>query len=165
MSGEWPEEDLSLGSDGEEEPRTPLWSYASRFRAHFLGLYLLFVIPSLIVVAMVQVRNHDGILDIWFATIVPGAAAMALSGMLAYSTIEAWRGTLVLAESIRDDMRRKRRKQREQETAKVRAEGQAEGRAEAHGAWEGWNRRRIEAEARGEIFSEPPPSLNGEKPH
>ena len=35
---------------------------------------------------------------------------------------------------------------------------QREARAEANAAWEGWNRRRMEAEARGEPFTEPPPS-------
>ena len=37
------------------------------------------------------------------------------------------------------------------------AEGQAEGRAEAHSIWREWNRRRREAEARGEAFDEPEP--------
>ena len=37
----------------------------------------------------------------------------------------------------------------------------AEGRAEAYAEWTEWNRRREEAERRGERFDEPPPSLNG----
>ena len=39
----------------------------------------------------------------------------------------------------------------------LRAEGRAEGRAEAHSVWREWNRRRREAEARGEAFDEPEP--------
>ena len=39
-------------------------------------------------------------------------------------------------------------------------EGQREGRALTHKAWEEWNRRRLEAERKGEEeFTEPPPSL------
>ena len=38
-----------------------------------------------------------------------------------------------------------------------RAEGRVEGRAEAHSIWREWNRRRREAEARGEAFDEPEP--------
>ena len=38
-----------------------------------------------------------------------------------------------------------------------RAEGRIEGRAEAHSIWREWNRRRREAEARGEAFDEPEP--------
>ena len=37
----------------------------------------------------------------------------------------------------------------------------AEGREEAYAEWSDWNRRRAEAERRGERFDEPPPSLNG----
>ena len=48
--------------------------------------------------------------------------------------------------------------------AKGRAEILAEGRAEAvreiYAAWTEWNRRREEAEKRGERFDEPPPDLN-----
>ena len=39
----------------------------------------------------------------------------------------------------------------------LRAEGRVEGRAEAHSIWREWNRRRREAEARGEAFDEPEP--------
>ena len=42
-----------------------------------------------------------------------------------------------------------------------RAEGHAEGMGEAYAKWSDWNRRREEAERRGERFDEPPPSLNG----
>ena len=44
---------------------------------------------------------------------------------------------------------------------KERAEAGAEARAEAYAEWTEWNRRRVEAEKRGERFDEPPPSLNG----
>ena len=39
--------------------------------------------------------------------------------------------------------------------------GRAEGAAENQRKWEEWNGRREAAAARGEPFSEPPPSLNG----
>ena len=42
-----------------------------------------------------------------------------------------------------------------------RAEGRGEGRAEAYAEWTEWNRRRVDAEKRGERFDEPPPSING----
>ena len=52
------------------------------------------------------------------------------------------------------------------DVAKIRAEGVEEGRAEgveegiatAHRQWQAWNTRRMEAEAKGEPFSEPPPT-------
>lgn len=49
--------------------------------------------------------------------------------------------------------------------AEGRAEGRAEGEEVAHSLYppeiREWNRRRLEAEARGEDFNEPPPSVNG----
>ena len=45
--------------------------------------------------------------------------------------------------------------------AEGRVEGRGEGRAEAYAEWTEWNRRRVDAEKRGERFDEPPPSLNG----
>ena len=36
-------------------------------------------------------------------------------------------------------------------------EGRREGRQETQQRWEEWNRRRLDAEARGERFEEPPP--------
>ena len=38
-----------------------------------------------------------------------------------------------------------------------RAEGRVEGRVEERAAWREWNRRRIDAEAQGLPFNEPPP--------
>ena len=69
-----------------------------------------------------------------------------------------------------------RRKKLEKATAEARAEGLAEGHTKGHAeglargreevhevysAWTAWNRRREDAERRGERFDEPPPSLNG----
>ena len=39
----------------------------------------------------------------------------------------------------------------------AKAEGKAEGVAERDRQWAAWNNRRIEAEAKGEPFHEPPP--------
>ena len=48
------------------------------------------------------------------------------------------------------------------------ARGRAEGRAERQAEWEAWNRRRIDAEAQGLSFNEPPPGgqpNNGQNGH
>lgn len=50
-----------------------------------------------------------------------------------------------------------RRKLRAEALDQARAEGAAEGMAAERVRWQAWNRRRMEAEARGEIFDEPPP--------
>ena len=51
---------------------------------------------------------------------------------------------------------------------KHRDEGRVEGRAEERAAWREWNRRRIDAEAQGLPFNEPPPGglpNNGQNGH
>ncbi len=45
----------------------------------------------------------------------------------------------------------------EQKLRKARKEGLEQGREEVR-LWEAWNRRRLEAEVRGETFAEPPPT-------
>ena len=49
-----------------------------------------------------------------------------------------------------------KRIEREREAAK--AEGIAEGKVEERELWLAWNNRRLEAEAKGEEFNEPPPT-------
>ena len=42
--------------------------------------------------------------------------------------------------------------------ARGEARGEAEGEARANKKWEAWNRRRLQAEANGQAFTESPPS-------
>ena len=50
-----------------------------------------------------------------------------------------------------------------QSLAKAKEQGIEQGRTEAYQAIAAWNRRRLEAEAKGIPFSEPPPSQNGDQ--
>ena len=43
---------------------------------------------------------------------------------------------------------------------RIRRKARAEGREQIQALWLDWNRRRLEAEERGEAFHEPPPALN-----
>ena len=62
-----------------------------------------------------------------------------------------------------DKIERQRERLREEGREEGRVEGREEGRAEGREALaseiEGWNRRRLEAERRGEPFDEPPPGV------
>ena len=51
--------------------------------------------------------------------------------------------------------------ERRKRIEKAMSEARVEARAEAYAEWTEWNRRREDAEKRGERFDEPPPSLNG----
>lgn len=52
---------------------------------------------------------------------------------------------------------RRLRKARQEGREEGRAEGVKEGEARANRRWAEWNQRRKEAEAKGEVFTEPPP--------
>ena len=53
------------------------------------------------------------------------------------------------------------RRKREEGIEEGIERGREEGRGEANAVWEAWNLRRLEAEAAGRPFNEPPPTQNG----
>ena len=61
---------------------------------------------------------------------------------------------MIMARATRDYLYGKIERQRE----RLREEGREEGREALAAELEAWNRRRLEAERRGEPFDEPPPS-------
>lgn len=61
---------------------------------------------------------------------------------------------MVLAQGIADRLKERREKFK----AELRSEGRVEGKAELAAKVNDWNNRRLEAEARGEGFDEPPPT-------
>lgn len=62
----------------------------------------------------------------------------------------------IMFQRIRDTLKRERAL-KAQVSAEARAEGKAEGKAEVYREVAEWNQRRMEAETRGEKFTEPPP--------
>ncbi len=83
--------------------------------------------------------------------------------------VELGRSIMVLAQGMAERLKQRKEKFRAELIAQGKAEGIAEGiaRGEAEGETRGraalaaeiadWNRRRLEAEERGEKFDEPPP--------
>ena len=73
---------------------------------------------------------------------------------------------MVLAHGIKNWFEERRKKRLEKAMAEGRAEGEAkghakgrsEGREQNQQLWVAWNARRLEAEARGVEFTEPPPN-------
>lgn len=96
------------------------------------------------------------------------AIAHAAALGLALTVAEITGGTMVIADWLREKYVTPLKKQREAERERQRAEGRVEGRAEGrvegraevNHTWREWNRRRREAEARGEDFNEPEPYSN-----
>lgn len=93
--------------------------------------------------------------------------AMVIAADLQRWLDERWERRQAEARKRQAQARRQRVRARAQARARARAEGRAEGHAEGHAegrrealaAVQEWNERRLAAEARGEPFNEPPPSI------
>ena len=79
------------------------------------------------------------------------AIAHAAAFGLALTTAEITGGTMVIADWLRAKY-----------VTPLIERRRAEGRAEVNRVWREWNRRRVEAEARGEPFNEPEPYGDGD---
>lgn len=66
----------------------------------------------------------------------------------------------ILREKTDKWIAKSRREDLEKAFAKGYAEGLAEARAEIQKPWQAWNARRLEHQAAGKPFHEPPPSLD-----
>ena len=94
----------------------------------------------------------DQVIWIWGAT--APLAAVSVPGAVVLTEIARW--IMVLAAWLENRLERSREEYR----AKISEAARVETRAETDREWEGWVERREEAVARGEPFSEPPPSVS-----
>ena len=85
-------------------------------------------------------------------SIVTDQIVRAAGASLIVSYILADGGDMVISAILRE---RNRQKDLEE-----RRRARDEGRSEVQTLWEAWNQRRLEAEERGEAFTEPPPSTS-----
>ena len=83
-----------------------------------------------------------------FMNVIDGSGPIIV--FVTFSTLMIQDGGPVLAERY---LRRRH--------AEGREEGREEGKAEERRLWSEWNNRRMEAEAEGRPFDEPPPDVNG----
>ena len=113
--------------------------------------------------AEVSSRRHADILDTSLA--VGSNAADSVPLIIVYSILGVMVGNFILgggimimARATRDYLYDKIERQREKLREEGREMGLEEGREALAAEVEAWNRRRLEAERRGEPFDEPPPS-------
>ena len=113
----------------------------------FLLLFLLFFSLTLGLVVWYEVVHETGD-DGWDTTIAIGMGmsyCVVISTAMSYLVVE---GVNMLAEQF---------KQKRFEEGFTK--GETKGHTDRQKEWEEWNERRMEAEARGEAFNEPPPTL------
>ena len=121
-----------------------------RVRPHFWAFSACFVV-TLIFYGYVHVVDADN--PSWRSapTSIMGDTTRAAAFWVVSSPIVVEGVAMVFAALYREKKRREARQE-------GREEGREEGRAETNAAWDEWNQRRIQAEATGEPFAEPPPS-------
>ena len=115
----------------------------------------------------VSSRRHADVLDTSLtvgsnaADSVPLIIVYSILGVMVGNFISGG-GIMIMARATRDYLYGKIERQRERLREEGREQGLEEGREEGREALaaelEAWNRRRLEAERRGEPFDEPPPS-------
>ena len=131
--------------------RESIWTISKSWQSVYFAFFSLQMVlgMSLVLWYHVLINVEDGIVETLFG-IIRGSASVSIgSAGTSYTLAEGARILMVLANNLEQWINRKW----EERDARNRAEG----RAEALAQFREWNRRRLDAESRGEIFDEPMP--------
>ena len=142
--------------------RESIWSISPGWRTVYFVLFVIQNIAGISLLCWYEIflrTGDDAIQTILNISHGSGQTAIGSAGITLTIT-EAGRFIMVLGEQLqrwfekREDARVARR------VDEAVAQAVDEGRGEAHRQWTEWLRRRMEAEAKGEQFEEPPPNSN-----
>ena len=142
--------------------RESIWSISPRWKTAY---FLLFSVQSLIGTGLlswyeIAQRTEDSAVETVLA-IVSGVAEVGVAAaVVTVVTTEVTQNIMVTGEYLRQKLVKPLiEKQRAEGRAEGRKEGLEQGLEQGQAIWEEWNRRRMDAESKGESFDEPPPSL------
>jgi hypothetical protein len=146
--------------------RESIWSISPRWKTTYFFLFNMLCLLGTGLLSWYETtqRAEDSAVETVLA-IISGMAEVGVAAAVAtIVTTEVIQNVMVTGEYLRQKLVEPlKEKQRAEGRAKGRAEGLAEGlekgREAERAAWEAWNRRRMDAESKGEPFDEPPPSL------
>ena len=143
-----------------EEERVPIWGIPGLWTWSYYGLFgiQIVIVSCTVIWHEIKSVSQDSPYETYTAiyhNISPSVIAITAQTLVIILALE---GLRMLAE-------RYLKKRYAEGKAEGRAEGEAEGEKAAHSLYppeiREWNRRRLEAEAKGEDFNEPPPPFNG----
>lgn len=149
------------GKPSENEDREAIWAIRPRWST------LYFVLFTFQVVVGFGIATYDGlsstILENWiqayFDIILRTGQVGIAAAIITFTVIEILSSTMLMSEWIRQNLVEPAKERR-------REEGRAEVRAQVSAEIKDWDRRRRDAEQRGETFDEPMPYLeNGSSNH
>ena len=142
--------------------RESIWSISPGWRTAYFALFVVQNVAGIVLVVWNQVfrlTEDDAIQTI--LNISQGAGQVTVGSAGTTLTItEGVRLIMVLGEQLQRWFRQREDRRVEERSERRAAEVRAEVRADARRQVAEWDRRRREAEARGEPFDEPPPSFD-----
>ncbi|MXY20052.1 MAG: hypothetical protein F4Y49_01810 [Dehalococcoidia bacterium] len=127
--------------------------------AYLVAFFIQMAIWTTMVAWDETVRSNHATVVEYIRAVGEGSSPMVQMFVLnSIIIIELGRLIMVLAQGIADRLKERREKFKAELISRGRVEGKAEGKAELAAKVNDWNKRRLEAEARGEGFDEPPPT-------
>ena len=130
------------------EDRSPIWTIP---RGEITAFFAYFTVLNILGLSFVGWHEHltnqnQGILNIIRAVIANAGSVTVGSAGIAITASEFTRWMMVLASYFRDKL-----------VIPQREKLRDQGRKEMAARWQEWNQRRLDAQARGADFDEPPP--------
>lgn len=152
--------------DAGNPPRESPLSVARKWLPWCAALIFAMTVGWTALVAWAEVTGGQerGVVDIAIAVVSKAASAtplIVIYAIMIVSSLDFSGGFAVVTAKFLTDkfLEPWREKRRERMRAEARAEGRAEGQDEERRKWADWNCRRMEAEANGDPFDEPPPGF------
>ena len=150
----------------KKDDRVPILSIRRLWVDLALKIFSVEVITYTILVVRHEVSQGNSPMETAQVIVVQLAAFIVVSTGSIFILFQGVDSIMFLTQLYKERLERKVKKAKaegiEQGKVEGKAEGKAEGleqgKAEVRQQWAGWNTRRVEAEARGIPFDEPPPS-------
>ena len=145
--------------------RQSIWSVAVGWLPAYFALFNALGLLGTIFAVLRNIAwvAHPSVHDMIWAIIADIVVVGAASATISILTVETGKHIMIAGTYLEDMIKKRRARQMAEAVERGRAEGRSEGRAEGvadrDAKWRAWNDRRLDAEAKGEPFDEPPPGL------
>ena len=142
--------------------RESVWSVPGRWQTAYFALFAIQNIAGISLVCWYEITVVNGddfvqtmlnIID-RLPSVGVGAAAVTITLM------EVARTAMVIGGNLERWLKKREQERLDRAVAEATARAKSEARNEVQRRWAEWNQRRLDAEARGEPFTEPPPDFS-----
>ena len=162
MNKDWDPPDREPGPEAAvtSNSRDSIWSIPPGYWLVYFTVFALLTLAGMSFTIWYEATQKDDAItrDVIYASIQSVAAVGVGSAIISFIVTEGTRILMVISNYLIIHLLKPAQ---EKLVARGKARGRAEALAEAAQRVEDWNRRRLEAEASGESFDEPPPDLTG----